>query len=807
MDNENNDLNRINETLKDAEDLVLPEALSEDSIKELLKEQRTLKLVSKKAIYRRIIAFAAVLAIVFTVLIHSKPWQDDSIVVNGGDNKNYSGKVEVPNSPKSYEQIEKMFVKYHKSSQHRFNFPSSFYKGQAVAEDSGSVNENAVGNSVSGKSSYGRTNEQVAGVNEADIIKNDGSYIYMAISRYDYIAYDSGSEGKGEYSEGSAGTAQGAAEEIIVDDGMSKSAVMPGYGGSRSAIAIIKPSANGEMKVESTISAQKDKGISSQSIINMYVKGDLIHAVYDCYDKEYYQASTLVVTFDVSDRQNPFEVRRFYQSGSHISTRLIDDTLILITNYNVAIYEESDSVKQNCIPETGTDFDTTARIPAENICIMENSASPSYLVVSNMNLNLPDKDPVTASILGAGQNIYCTTNKLYVTNAVWDENFAAVTRGMFTTDIAPAGGSSNTTIYSFDISGGNVIFKADKTIEGSVLNQFSIDEYNGYLRIATTTGSFTNANNFVNILSADSLEPVGILKNIAPGESIKSVRFAKERGYVVTFLQTDPLFVIDLSKADSPKILGELKINGFSAYLHPITSTLLAGIGVDGTSQGQTDDLKVSLFDVSDPSDPREVDKAVFGNNTQYAYSAAYYDHKAICYDEDSKTLYFPLEITDYLTYNNNGYASNTFHGVIGLKIDVENKKLGVASKYLLNRGSQPNITRATYIGGLVFACSNSAVYSFDKASEKLLFNLDFSNYEFPETSTPRPNKPAAATQEDSSQTDTTAEPVESSLASDESSSPTFTAEDSTQETVTGTLLVTNSSENPLPEVIQTTAA
>lgn len=809
MDNENNELNRINEELKKAEDLVLPESLSKESIKELLKEQTPLKAVSKKAFYRRLIAFAAVLAIVFTVLIQLKPWKDDNIVINQGGNKNYSGKVEVPNSLESYKQIEKIFVEYHKSTQRRLKFPSYFNFSQATAEKSELVDDDIVGSSQAGQSSYGKTNEQVAGVNEADIVKNDGNYIYMAVNRYDFVAYDSGNEVKGEISGGSSDDIK-VAPDIIQGDGASKSTVMPGYGPSKNAVAIIKPSKNGEMKVESIISAQKDDSVLNQNIINMYVKGDLLHAVYDCYNSKDYQTSTLVVTFDISDRQNPFEVRRFYQSGSHISTRLINDFLVLITNYNVAIYEDADRVKDNCIPETGTDYATRTRIPAENICIMDNTSSPSYLVISNINLSLPDKDPVTASILGAGQNIYCTVNKLYITNGEWNRDFTtAISSVLDTIEIAPADGTVDTTIYSFDISKGNVIFKADKTVEGSVLNQFSIDEYNGYLRIATTTGNFANANNFVYILSASSLEQVGVLKNIAPGESIKSVRFAQERGYVVTFLQTDPLFVIDLSKAANPKILGELKITGFSSYLHPITPTLLAGIGVDGTNEGQTDDLKVSLFDVSNPSDPREVDKAVFGNNTQYVYSAAYYDHKAICYDEESKILCFPIEITEYLSYNNNyGYSSTSFQGVIGLRIDSENKKLGEAAKYLINRNGQSSITRATYIGDLIFACSDSCIYSFNKTSQKLLFNIDFSNYDFPKEYTPRPNKPAFATQEDSSQISTTAESsseLETLYDTTEHSAVTSEPDEGTAVTISETAAYTTGGESS--EQSQTPAA
>ncbi|HZK21686.1 MAG TPA: beta-propeller domain-containing protein, partial [Oscillospiraceae bacterium] len=659
----NNELTNINETLKKAENLTLPSSLSEESINELLGSQKPAYTSSKNSKRKRAIAFAAVLAIVFSALIYTKPWQNSVAQTPKAPIKNLSGKVEVPNTPLSYKQLEDLFIKY-KNANTRKHYSYSFGIGSKTSDSAMPglgddyieiKNESAgIGNDES--TSYGKTNEQVAGVNEADIIKNDGTYIYMAVKGNDFF-YDYGSDesvtGKGE-----------AARDMNIG-GMSA----PYNPMAKNSIAIIKPSINGQMQVMSTISAEVDSGITYQNIINMYVKGNRLHAIYDVYGKERH-SSVLVVTFDITNKQKPIELRRFYQSGSHISTRLIENSLILITNHHVAMYDGSGSIRDYCIPETGTVFENTSRIPVDNICIMESAASPSYLVASNINLDKPNSTPATAAILGAGDNIYATTNNLYVTNGEWDKNFAHAF-AKYDTEIAISSDTSSidTNIYAFDITKGNVIYKANKAVNGSVLNQFSIDEYDGHLRIATTTGNFEKANNFVYVLSADTLQQVGIIKDIAPGESIKSVRFMGSRGYVVTFLQTDPLFVIDLANPSAPKILGELKITGFSSYLHPITSTLLAGIGVDGTETGQNNNLKVSLFDVSDPSKPKEVDKAVFGNGTasQYAHSIAYYDHKAISYDDKESIFYFPLQIHDYIYTSGNNKVTT---GIIGLKID-----------------------------------------------------------------------------------------------------------------------------------------
>ena len=762
--NKNDGQAKINEELKKAEKLTLPSSLSEENINELLQGQAPVKTIPKKVFYKRTLAFAAALMIVFSVLMYKKPWQQNTPEQTPRVKQNLSGRVEVPNSSLSYKQLEDLFVKYQNANLRKQYF-YSFGIGSKTSNTAlpGGVAEigeikNESSSDKDDSVSLGKTNEQVAGVNEADIIKNDGAYIYMAVKGNEFF-YDYGTD------ESVTG------KEEIAPDMYSGKMSAPYNPTVKNSIAVIKPSSNGQMQVMSAISADVDSGITYQSIINMYIKGNRLHAVYDVYGKDYL-SSVLVVTFDITNKQKPIELRRFYQSGSHISTRLIENSLILITNHYVALSNDSAPIKDYCIPETGVVFDTKARIPSENICVMENASSPSYLVVSNIALDKPDTSPATAAILGAGGNVYCTKEKLYVTNGEWDNNFVKASEGVFSTIDIMKSDSLKTAIYSFDINGGNVIFKANKAVEGSVLNQFSIDEFNGNLRIATTTGNFEKANNFVFILSADTLEQVGLLKNIAPGESIKSVRFMGNRGYVVTFLQTDPLFVIDLSNAASPKILGELKITGFSSYLHPITSTLLAGIGVDGTEEGQNNNLKVSLFDVSDPSKPKEVDKAVFGNGTssQYASSTAYYEHKAICYDENEHIFYFPIEINDYIYTNGN---NKTTTGIIGLKIDTQNKAFSKTSKYLIQKSDYTQIIRSTYIDNLLFAFTNNFVYSFDKAEEKLLSQIDFTKYEFPKEYTPRPNKPTPTTEITSTEVTTTEKTDETT--SDETSETTTT--------------------------------
>ncbi len=772
--NEKDDFQTINEELKNSENLPLPASLTEDGVKELLKDQKPIKAIDRRALYRRVLASAAVLAIVLTSLLIIRPW--NSLKVQG-DPAKAVGKVSVPNAPSDYAQLEAMFLAY-QNTQKIGNFFDGIRQGIVTNEKSGAsedFGDTAIGSAETEKSSgyapsandasddHGKTNEQVAGVNEADIVKNDGTYLYIAVTVNQGLYY--------------------YGEDVIYDDGSGTASSGASVKGAEpkytNGIAIVKPEADGKMTVVGVINAAVETGISYQSIINMYVKGDTLIAVYSLNDQKTYQNNTLVISFDITDRSAPSELWRFYQNGSHLSSRLIGGNLVLLTSYYVEIYGQENTVKDNCIPETGLSYGACERVPAGNICVMDNLSSPSYLVVTNLPIAGFEGKPASAAILGGGQNVYCTTEKLYVTNGEWNSDFVtALSKASSIADIAVS--SSKTTVYSFDIADGGVIYKAKATVDGMVLNQFSIDEYNGYLRLATTADGKNGTDNRVYILD-NALRTAGTLKGLGTGERIKAVRFMGVRGYVVTFLQTDPLFVIDLSDPAAPKTLGELKITGFSSYLHPITDTLLIGIGPDGTKDGTNGALKVSLFDVSNPAKPVEADKTVYGGDNAYTESVAYYDPKAVCYDAKNHIFYFPIQINEY--YSDSFKAQSPKTGAVGLTVDVENKQLGKSADYIakLADNAENNgynyfyANRVTYSGNVVFVVSQTAVFSFDKATGKQLDALNFSEYDFPDESTPRPYAP------ETSLAETTA--PETTVLSPTTTLPTVTAVSPSEET------------------------
>jgi uncharacterized secreted protein with C-terminal beta-propeller domain len=259
--------------------------------------------------------------------------------------------------------------------------------------------------------------------------------------------------------------------------------------------------------------------------------------------------------------------------------------------------------------------------------------------------------------------------------------------------------SETTNIFRFSLADGGVAFASQGTVPGHILNQFSMDEYGETFRIATSVGHLarmanenTSSNNLYVLNRA--LETVGSIEDIAPGESIYSVRFMGDRTYMVTFKKVDPLFVIDTSDPRNPKILGKLKIPGYSDYLHPYDATHLIGFGKDAVDAAEGDfawyqGMKIALFDVSDVSNPKELYSTVIGDRG--TSSPLLSNHKALLFDKTRNLLAFPVtvyELTDAQksasSRTGNEYGSPVFQGayVYDLTIAGGFKKLGTITHY-----------------------------------------------------------------------------------------------------------------------------
>ena len=234
-------------------------------------------------------------------------------------------------------------------------------------------------------------------------------------------------------------------------------------------------------------------------------------------------------------------------------------------------------------------------------------------------------------LLGASSNLYVSTDNIYLTFPMWGGS---------------VGDSERTTIHRIHIDGSAMNYTATGEVPGMVLNQFSMDEYDDYFRVATTTYGQKTQNN-VYVLNM-SLNITGSLTGLAPRETIYSARFMGERCYLVTFKQVDPLFVIDLSDPRNPEKLGYLKVTGYSDYLHPYDETHIIGIGKETTDAGEFawyQGVKISLFDISDVSNPREISKLEIGDRG--TDSPVLSDHKAFLFDKSRNLMVIPILVAE----------------------------------------------------------------------------------------------------------------------------------------------------------------
>ncbi len=757
----NEELLELNEKLKNTENIDLPESLKAENIAAALnteamwkpEEEKKPSARSRKRKIYSFVAAAASFAIAFTSLMIVKPWEKDKAPPLN------DAKPPVVNSvPQDYSIIEAKFSDYadkYESYQAKYKLYGAFDDVVDGVVNFGTKNEAAmdmvVGSNTNtsakpattspstesitqatGSEDHGETNEQVKGVSEADIIKNDGKYIYAVNpDNADWESYYDAIYGVA----GIVKTTDENGNSVEVENVTTEEPVLK-YDCS---ISVIEPTADGKLKKIGNINiAQEDeKNIYHMVILEMYVKGDRLIALVECsvrddvnnadnFKKYYYgydKSVTMAICFDISNKADAKEMWRIYQDGNYISSRLVDNQLVFLSNYYVDLNDDKQTVINNCVPRYSSGNAAMERIPCDCIVIGENINDTSYLVASNVNIE-DETTLKTQSTLGAGSNVYCTTETLYATSTVYKDTKAAAEIFGVT--------EATTSIYKFDIRNGDINYVGCGCVKGSALNQFSIDEYNGYLRIATTSGDWGDSlSNQVYVLD-EKLDVTGEIIGIAKGETIKSVRFTGDTGYVVTFEQTDPLFIIDLSNPEKPEIKGELKIPGFSTYLHPVSDTLLLGVGVDGTNDGQGNGMKVTLFDVSDPENPVEADKIELNglntaNRWTYIYSEAFYSHKALCWNGSEKVMYIPYGKQDRIWASTNGEElskSNTA-GILAVKVDTQNKRLLSDGNYMCtttNMESLSDFSRVTYMGNVIMGFNQysdgGSICAFDKTTQ-----------------------------------------------------------------------------------------
>ena len=452
------------------------------------------------------------------------------------------------------------------------------------------------------------TNIQVEGVQEADVIKTDGRYIYLVSTENLLIVQAEDGQARivsriplrsEEPIGGTVFTGQ-IQELYIADDRL----VL-----IRQSYEETEPAAGGGMGT---------------------VAGDCIR---------YGGASlTEALFYDVSDRAHPRLTATLGQRGSYLSSRMVGNYLYIASSYYP--YGKRDAEKPGTFVPSLLADGALSPIPAGSVYVPDAPASAQYLVITGADAANPSRHVSSQAMLDGGGTLYAGLDSLYIAAS----HSAAI----------PGGWETITRLTRFSTEKGVVRRRAAGQVEGRILNQFSMDEYGGYFRIVTTCDrwqEYTNgkpaagfqAKEGNNLFVLDAgLKTVGKIEKLAPGERIYSVRFDGETGYFVTFRQVDPLFTVSLRDPAAPAVQSQLKIPGFSEYLHVWNEDLLFGLGKDADeSTGRANGLKLSMFQVSDPQNVVEQDKTLLG--AAYPYTEASYNHKAVLIDVQKNLIAFSV--------------------------------------------------------------------------------------------------------------------------------------------------------------------
>ena len=525
-------------------------------------------------------------------------------------------------------------------------------------------------NDMGGMDEYSGTNVQVPGVDEADIVKTDGEYIY-------YLAN---------------GTL------YIVDAAGSDTALL-----SRTKVSLQK---DGDWREPLELYLSGDRLVVLVSAASLTWSGD-----------GGAQEATYALVYDVSDPAAPGSVASLGQSGYYVSSRMVDGMVYVITTQHIWGSILRDEPRTYC--PVLYDGEEPSAMAAGDICIRPGGTEPTYTVVSAIDVAAAGTHAAARAVLGGSDTVYMSGEHLLVAATEYRYEEGDIEKDAEGRSVRITRAGSDTSFVLFALDGGQIRQTASATLPGCLLNQFSMDEYDGVFRVVTTvdeweerlytdgvdTYEYEDAQyNCLYTLDAQ-LQVLGSIERIAEGEHVESVRFDGEIGYFVTFRQVDPLFTVDLSDPAHPKILGALKIPGFSEYLHPFGTDRLLGLGYRADEDtGRTEGVKLSMFDTSDKADVKEL--AACAVNASWTVVGG--NHHAILISVEKSIIAFPAD-TVYLVYSYTDAAGFVKKSSIGLD------------------GNLPGYsTRGLFIGSELYVLCDTGVTVVSLDTYKTLATLDF---------------------------------------------------------------------------------
>jgi len=689
---------------KAAEEIEIPETLKPEQIEKQLQEQKAKQQQenqhlepkkSKKIIpWRRLGSMVAVLALVVCSGIYitvtrfdknSGTGQTDSIAMT--DTQQTVGEADET----GYVDVAALGTMYHPASDYKEVY-QTLLKGyqqnwiedlETSAETSeaasgamnsgsdeyyysdeakyGSADADLPESSKEGGKDYSTTNLQMEGVDESDIAKIDGSYIYTVEDKY--IVITDIRDGKLEEVTRFLPKDCGAADRVmeIYVDGDQLILVVQGYETSL-----------GESSKAGSDKENSDKESSDEEIAVSDASEDSAF----CY-KMNGKSTTQIQVYSIVDRRNPEFEGRLIQDGYYNTSRKIGDVVYLFTQYHmtsdVVGYVEKEYT--SVIPKVNGE-----KVAAGEIYLPESSGE-SGILVSSLDVNKPDKVLDSKLVISGYAQTYISKDALYLYEEDYD-------------------GAMITNIAKFALDEGRISGVAATAVRGYVRDTFAINASDGYLRVLTTDYSTEDEVNALYILD-ENLKLTGQLMGIAPGEEIYAARFMGNTGYFVTYRNTDPLFTVDLSDPAKPEIIGELKVTGFSEYLHFWDDTHLLGIGYESDEKtGNIENIKISMFNIENPGEVTEEAKLVLKD---VDYSEALYDYKSVIISKDKNLIGLVCE--DY-----SGSGIKQTYQIYSYENGAFKKQAEIPG---INGANYENV-RGMYSGNVFYLWINDNITSYD---------------------------------------------------------------------------------------------
>lgn len=672
----NNDFDFIKQRF-DESPVNAPEQLNEEFVTEQIKNIEPLK---EKKNHKKLIIGVSIAAGIAVLLVNAILLTSIFGVFNNGSfsfgnlfNRGSNGIALTANikSFANYEEIKNML---HNVFVYDNYFEYDESDGPVFGNDLGSINE-AVPylDSAGGAGGLNSTYTQVLGVDEADTIKTDGEYIY--------------------------------------------------YMDTDRTISIIKTD-NGKTEFITKLEKPLTKEIAESYFSDFYIYNDKLIALISSRNPSTSNSgyNTGVYLYDISDKRNITLSDRFIQCGAYCSSRMIDNKLYVVSS---AYANDEDFIPYVFDNKSTDDEANKKQLEPENIYSVENPSRKSFAVASFIDVDESAHAVTTKAFLGSANEIYCNTENLYITarNNVWLEQLNSSSNSDNNTaqESTPR---EYTQIVKVKLNE-KLDFAASCKVNGYIINQYSLDEYNGNVRVATTSSYGVMKTNNLYVLDSN-LRGLGKVTGFAKNEDIQAVRYVEDTAFVITYLEIDPLFIIDLSDPRKPEITGSVNISGYSTLIVPVDKNTILGIGYGSTDSGVSltstnEGVKIVTFDISDKSNPKVLDTKVY----DYCNSDVQNNPKALLVNFERGDFTIPLNYEKYNYIDYNYYPKSSYEeestterhsGVLNFRVD--NGKINVIDNYISGEfgyyaGNTP-VDRCVYIGDYIYMLGVNIAYDED---------------------------------------------------------------------------------------------